>query len=83
MNIDLKEEVRRAVAMEWSAFAARHPNLAGVLDERLLVDGAMQNLGDDPEYLEAMTTASSIGAGAEVVTGIIERCVRRWLWKLV
>ena len=83
MSIDLKEEVRRAVAGEWSAFAARHPNLAAVLDEHILIDGAIQNLADDPEYQEAMATATAVGAGAEVVSDIVTRFVRRWLQRLI
>ena len=49
MNIDLKENVRRALQTEWPTFAARHPRLAAALDETILVDPAIQSLGDDPE----------------------------------
>ena len=83
MNINLKEEVRRALKVEWPAFAASHPKLAAVLDETILVDPAMQSLADDPEYVEAMQTAAAAGAGGEIVADIILRHVRQWLRRLV
>jgi hypothetical protein len=83
MSIDLKEEVRRALAAEWPAFAANHPRLAAALDETVLVPSAMQSLGDDPEYVEAMATAAAVGAGAEVVADVVARFVRGWLRRLV
>lgn len=83
MSIDLKDQVRRALQTEWPAFAARHPRLAAVMDESILVDPAIQSLGDDPEYVEAMQTAFAVGAGAEVVADILGRFVRQWLTRLV
>lgn len=83
MNINLKEEVRRALKTEWPTFAAAHPKLAAVLDETILVDPAIQSLGDDAEYVEAMQTAAAVGAGGEIVADIILRHVRQWLRRLV
>jgi len=83
MNINLKEEVRRAIKAEWPAFAASHPKLAAVLDETVLLDPAMQSLADDAEYVEAMQTATAVGAGGEIVADIILRHVRQWLRRLV
>ena len=83
MNVDLKEEVRRALQTEWPAFASSHPRLAAVLDETLLIEPAIHSLGDDPEYVEAMQTASAVGAGAEIVADIVLRHVRQWLRRLV
>jgi len=82
MNINLKEEVRRAIKAEWPAFAASHPKLAAVLDETVLLDPAMQSLADDAEYVEAMQTATAVGAGGEIVADIILRH-RQWLRRLV
>ena len=67
MNIDVKEQVRRALAAEWDGFEARHPNLARALDETVLVEPAVQALREDPDYAEAMRTAEEVGAGASVV----------------
>ena len=53
------------------------------MDETILIDPAIQSLGDDPEYLEAMQTAFAVGAGAEVVADIVGRFVRQWLQRLV
>jgi hypothetical protein len=83
MNINLKDEVRRALKMEWPAFAASHPKLAAVLDETILIDPAIQSLADDAEYVEAMQTATAVGAGGEIVADIILRHVRQWLRRLV
>jgi hypothetical protein len=83
MNINLKDEVRRAIQSEWPAFAASHPKLAAVLDETILIDPAMQSLADDAEYVEAMQTATAVGAGGEIVADIILRHVRQWLRRLV
>ena len=83
MNINLKEEVRRALKMEWPAFAAAHPKLAAALDETILVDPAIESLADDAEYVEAMQTAAAVGAGGEIVADIILRHVRQWLRRLV
>ena len=83
MNINLKDEVRRAIQSEWPAFAASHPKLAAVLDETILVDPAMQSLADDAEYVEAMQTATAVGAGGEIIADIILRHVRQWLRRLV
>ena len=83
MNINLKDEVRRALKMEWPAFAASHPKLAAVLDETILIDPATQSLAADAEYVEAMQTATAVGAGGEIVADIILRHVRQWLRRLV
>ena len=83
MNINLKDEVRRALQTEWPTFAASHPKLAAVLDETILLDPAMQSLADDAEYVEAMQTATAVGAGGEIIADIILRHVRQWLRRLV
>jgi hypothetical protein len=83
MNIDVKEQVRRALAAEWDGFEARHPNLARALDETVLVEPAVQALREDPDYAEAMRTAVEVGAGASVVGEIVAGFVREWLGRLV
>ena len=83
MTINLKEEVRRAIKTEWPTFAASHPKLAAVLDEQVFVQPAIESLADDPDYVEAMQTATAVGAGGEIVADIILRHVRQWLRRLV
>ena len=81
-TIDLKEEVRRALNREWPAFAMQHPRLAAAMDETLLLEPAITALRDDPEFQEAMQTAATVGAGAELVTSIVTRLISKWLQQL-
>ena len=81
--IDLKDEVQKALAQEWPEFASAHPRLAAALDETLLVEPAMQSLGDDPEFQAAMETASAVGAGADAAAALVAKLVGKWLQALV
>ncbi len=81
-TIDVRELVRRAVADEWPAFAERHPRLAAVLDEPVVVDQALQCLADDPEYKDAMARAAAAGLAAEAVGEFVRKCVGRWIRQL-
>ncbi len=82
-TIDVKEQVRQALAQEWPAFVSAHPHMAAAMDETLLIEPAMQSLADDPDYQSAMQTAAEVGSGAEVVGSIISKLVRNWLKQLV
>jgi hypothetical protein len=83
ITIDLKEEVRRAVRAEWPAFASSHPRLAAVVDETILIDGAMSALGEDSEYQSTMEQAAAAGIAAEVVGTFVQKVVSQWLRRLV
>ena len=76
-TIDLKSEVAAAVRDEWPAFAARHPRLASVLDETLLIDHAVDLIGEDDEYRDAMETAATVGAGSQVLADVVRRLVAK------
>ena len=76
-TIDLKNEVAAAVRDEWPAFAARHPRLASVLDETLMIDHAVDLISDDDEYRQAMQTAAEVGAGMQVVADVVRRLVAK------
>jgi hypothetical protein len=82
-TIDLKEQVRRALAQEWPAFVSAHPRLAAAMDETLLVEPALQSLADDPEFQETMQTAAEVGAAAEVIGHVVLKVVRNWLKQLI
>ncbi|HLL87681.1 MAG TPA: hypothetical protein VK324_00095 [Tepidisphaeraceae bacterium] len=82
MSIDVREMVRQSVADEWPGFAERHPRLAAVLDEPLVVRQAMQCLEDDPEYRDALARAAAAGMAAEALGELVRRCVGRWLRQL-
>ena len=83
MTINLRHEIERALAMEWPAFAARHPRLADAVEQATLVPPAIRGLGEDREYVESMEIAMLVGAGGEIVFDIIRRHVRQWLRTLV
>jgi hypothetical protein len=82
-TINIRDEVASAVRVEWPAFSAAHPKLAAVLDETLLIEGAVASLAEDPEYQETMANAEAVGVGAECVAALISRLVSRWLKRLV
>jgi hypothetical protein len=82
-TIDVKEQVRRALATEWPGFAQRHPRLAEVLEEDLLIEQATAALAVDPAYQQAMSQAGALGTGVQAATDIILRFVSNWLQRLV
>lgn len=82
-TIDLKEQVRLALKTEWPAFAEAHPRLAAVMDESLLLEPAVAALNDDPEFREAMETAATVGAAAELVANVVNTVVNKWLRQLL
>jgi len=83
VSISLKDHVQKVVAGEWKAFAERHPHLAEVIDQTLVVEQAMASLADDPEFRKAMDAATVTGAMAEVIAEVVERFVQGWLKKLI
>jgi hypothetical protein len=76
-TIDLKNEVAAAVRDEWPVFAERHPRLARVTDETLMIDHAVDLISDDEEYRQAMATAAEVGAGMQVVADVVRRLVAK------
>jgi hypothetical protein len=60
-----------------------HPRLAEILDEDLLVEHAVETLRDDPEYQDAVRTASAANIGLEAVRGVVVKLVGRFLRRLV
>ena len=79
----LRAEVQKAVDGEWKALAVRHPHLAEVIDQSLLVEQATASLGDDPAFREAMEAAGAGGVTAAALAEVVERFVGGWLRKLV
>jgi hypothetical protein len=80
---NVKDQIREALAMEWPAFQARHPNLAAVLDQELLIDQATAQLADDPEYKKAMTEAQAIGMTAQTAVQIARGFIQDWIAQLI
>lgn len=77
-EIRLQDQVREALRTEWPAFAARHPHLAAVLDETLVVPHLADLLEDDPAYRQAMAQADAAHAAA-VALEHARRLVLAWL----
>ena len=82
-SISLRDEVQKALAVQWQQFAQRHPHLAAVIDRTVLVEQATTSLGDDPQFRQAINAASAAGLTAQAVAEIVERFVGGWLGKLL
>jgi hypothetical protein len=79
----LKKSVRAAIRVEWEAFAQRHPVLAAVIDESLVVDAALESLSENVEYQETMADAMAMGTAEETMGEFVGRFVKRWFKALV
>jgi hypothetical protein len=78
-----REQLRQAIGMEWPAFEARHPNLAGLLDQDALIEKAHTQLADDPEYQKALDEATALGMGAQAATQMLRGFVQDWMARLI
>ena len=78
-----REQIRQAIGMEWPAFEARHPNLAGLLDQDAVIEKAHTQLADDPEYQKAINEATALGMGAEAGTQMIRGFIQDWMSRLL
>jgi len=83
LTIQLKEEVRKVLASEWNEFAQRHPRLAEVIDQELLVEQAVSSLQSDLAYQQAMADASAAGIGAGALADLLRKLVTEWLRRLL
>lgn len=79
----VKDLVAQAVKQEWSAFETQHPRLAAVVDEMLLVEGAVAELADDPEYAQVLGQAQALGTAAEEVGTFVRQFVGQWMRRLI
>jgi len=78
-----REQIRQAIGMEWPAFEARHPNLAGLLDQDAVLEKAHTQLADDPEYQKAIDEATALGMGAQAGTQMIRGFIQDWMSRLL
>jgi hypothetical protein len=83
LTVSLRDEVQKALATEWKTFAQRHPRLAAVIDQNVLMEQAVASLADDPEFREAMEGAAAAGLAAGVVVDTVRRYVMEFLRRLV
>ena len=82
-SINLKDEVRKIVAVEWSGFAQRHPRLAEVIDQSLLVEQATASIADDPDYQRALREAAGMEWSADIAIELVRGFVKDWLKRLL
>ena len=82
-TLNVRPLVEQAIATEWPRFAAEHPRLAAVLQDDLLMESALADLRDDPEYKQAMAHAAAAGLAAEVLGDLVGKVVHRFLRTLI
>lgn len=82
-QIDLKRRVADAIDLEWDRYTRDHPNLARVIDRRLLVEQATRTIADDPHYQTAMQHSAAVGISARVIQSVVEHLVSKLLDRLV
>jgi len=82
-SINLKDEVQKVLAAEWKGFAQRHPRLAEVIDQSLLVEQAAGSIADDPDYQRALREAEGMEWSANVAVELVSGFVKDWLKKLL
>jgi len=82
-SINLKDEVQKVLAGEWRGFAQRHPRLAEVIDQSLLVEQAAASIADDPDYQRALREAEGMEWSADVALELVSGFVKDWLKKLL
>lgn len=80
-TMDLRQHVRDAIRAEWPKFSRRHPHLAAVLEETLVVPHVADLLEDDPEYRHAMAQADAAQAAAVAIEHA-RRFVIAWLGRI-
>ena len=79
----LKTHIAAAVAVRWDDFSQRHPMLAGVIDQTLLVENVSDSLANDPAYQEALAATRASQVGLETVIGLIDGYVIKYISRLI
>lgn len=82
-TLDVRRMVEDQLSTQWPEFALAHPRLAAILDDDLLLEGAVASLADDPEYQQAMSAATGAGLAAEAIAGVVGKVVGKFLRSLV
>lgn len=82
MTISLRDEVQKALAVEWPKFAADHPRLAAAVDQTLLVEQAVASIADSAEFRSAMEEAATAQSGGWL-TDLVRQFVMKWVGKLL
>lgn len=77
-SISLRDEVCKTLAVEWQGFRQRHPRLAAVIDQNILLEQAVACIADDPGFRAAMEEAAGLATSASLVEAI-RKFVGDWL----
>jgi hypothetical protein len=81
-SISLRDEVQKALGVEWQAFQSRHPRLAAVIDQTLLMERAVMCIADDPAFREAIEQAAAMATSAEIIEEAVKKFIGDWIVKL-
>ena len=82
LTANLKPEVQKALGVEWEAFRSRHPRLAEVIDQDLLLEQATACIADDAAFRAAIDQAAALGAAAGIIQEAVRKFVGDWMGKL-
>lgn len=82
-TIDLKRQVAAVVNVRWDEFAARHPNVAAVLNQTVLIENITDAVANDVAYQDALQNARQINAGLDMVVKIVDTHVMRFIDRLI
>lgn len=83
LSVSLREEVQKALGVEWKGFAERHPRLAEVIDQNLLFEQAAACIADDAQFQAAMAEAAGLAQAGSIIADAVKRFVGQWLGKLL
>lgn len=81
-SLSLKDEVQKALNVEWQGFASRHPRLAQFIDQNLLMEQAVASIGEDPAFRAALDEAAGLATAASAVEEAVKKFVGDWIGKL-
>ncbi len=81
-SLEIRQQIRAALMVQWDQFAARHPALAKAIDQDMLTETCMRDLGEDPEFRHAMDMLAVAPLFAPVVEQTVSRLVKLWLGQL-
>lgn len=89
-TFDLSSKIADTLSAKWSDFETKHPALAGVIDQSLLVHTAATSMKNDADFQTALTAAKTAGVGqaigqevVQTVLPLVEQYVINFLEKLI
>ena len=83
LSMNLRDEVAKALSVEWAEFEQHHPRLAKVIGRDLLLERASESIAESEAFREAMERAAAAGTAAETIQGILRPLVKRFVSSLL